>query len=75
MRNDVGPTAKVHCVVVLDIRSFPDAAEYVTATTPDGWTVARDPDRVVVIHFHFAAPTCDVSAKGKRIQVKCALAP
>jgi len=56
--------------VVLDIRSFPDAAEYDTETQPDGWTVARDPDRVVVIHFHFAAPTCDVSAKGKRIQVK-----
>jgi len=56
--------------VVLDIGSYTAAAEYLETTQPGGWNVARDRDRVVVIHFHFAAPACDVSTPGKRIQVK-----
>ena len=58
-------------VVVLDISTQTAAAEYTEATRPEGWTTTRDPDRVVVVHAHFAAPTCSVSEAGQRIQVKC----
>jgi hypothetical protein len=71
---DVLSTTECHCAVVLDIGSYTAAAEYLETTQPEGWNVARDRDRVVVIHFHFAAPACDVSTKGKRIQVKGVIA-
>jgi hypothetical protein len=68
---DISPIAKCHYVVVFEIDSYSDAAQYKHKTKPrnPGWTVDRDPDRAVVIHFHFLAPKCDIRNKGKRIQI------
>lgn len=56
-------------VAVFEIGTVPNMAEVGTTITQPDWP-ARDPDRVIVIHFHFAPPPCPPTTSGSRIQVK-----
>jgi hypothetical protein len=71
LNNETGisPIAKCHYVVVFKIGSYLYAAQYLEKTKHSSWTVDRDPDRAVVLHFHFKKPECSVENKGKRILI------
>lgn len=71
---DIGPTAKCGCPVVYEIGNHIDVAQYFETTKRLGWADPRLPDRVVVVHFHFAPPLCGVDIPGQRIQVTGAMA-
>jgi hypothetical protein len=79
---DVSPVAKCHCIVVFEIPSNiqdPQLAQYTETATLElpGWNVVRDPDRFVVIRFHFEEPLCgpdSIPERAQRIQISGAIA-
>ena len=56
--------------VIFAIGDTANVQEYAATATRDGWANARDPDRVVVIHFHFGLPPCNPSSSGTRVQIR-----